>query len=226
MARFTIAELKAGTCSMTELARVIDLKLSRWPGNCDFVATKLVAYCQLPGRVVRGHYHGRISADSVFGSRVASQHSWIETKTNVLDPTRWAFTPGEAEVGVWVGSISGSRAAYDVGGSMLRDYQRVFKTRVLPNCTGVAAYTVPADLQELCHGVARLDAAQLGWLANTPLHSMDRNTARSMYKWLCSLGKCCYIPMDWLDYVHTKSEVKALRKISLNASIEAARTKG
>jgi len=62
MARFTIADLKAGTCSMTELARVIDLKLSRWPGNCDFVATKLVEYGQLPGRVVRGHYHGRISS--------------------------------------------------------------------------------------------------------------------------------------------------------------------
>lgn len=98
-----------------ELARAIGISLSDWPGNCHGVAEAVLRRVPVEGmRLVRGHYEGPVSRDSIYG-RGPQQHSWLELADGrILDPTRWAFaSPSRPEIHL------GENDGYDEAGHML-----------------------------------------------------------------------------------------------------------
>ena len=74
------------------IAAEIDIPLQDWPGNCHAIATAVMNSFPMEGlRLVRGHYTGYISRDSVYRGSV-QQHSWLRLGDGrILDPTRWAI---------------------------------------------------------------------------------------------------------------------------------------
>ncbi|MBW3243275.1 hypothetical protein KUV57_11260 [Epibacterium sp. DP7N7-1] len=75
------------------IAAEIDVPLDRWPGNCHAIATKVMNSFPMEGlRLVRGHFTGYISRDSVYHHGAIQQHSWLRLGDGrILDPTRWAI---------------------------------------------------------------------------------------------------------------------------------------
>lgn len=75
------------------IAAQIDVPLEQWPGNCHAVATKVMHGFPMEGlRLVRGHFTGYISRDSVYRRGGIQQHSWLRLGDGrILDPTRWAI---------------------------------------------------------------------------------------------------------------------------------------
>lgn len=99
-----------------DLADLIDIPLSQWPGNCHAIACAIRDLAPVKGmRVARGHYHGSISRESVYSGGPLQQHSWLVAPDGrILDPTRWAMEcPEHPEI------YLGPCDHYDEGGRAL-----------------------------------------------------------------------------------------------------------
>lgn len=99
-----------------DLADLIDIPLSQWPGNCHAIACAIRDLVPVKGmRVARGHYHGPISRGSVYSGGPLQQHSWLVAPDGrILDPTRWAMECPERP-GIYLGPCD----HYDEGGRAL-----------------------------------------------------------------------------------------------------------
>jgi hypothetical protein len=75
------------------IAAEINIPLEDWPGNCHGIAEAILRRLPIAGmRLVRGHYDGWVSKDSVYRGSI-QQHSWLELEDGrILDPTRWAMS--------------------------------------------------------------------------------------------------------------------------------------
>lgn len=102
-------------CDPAVISREISIPLKDWAGNCHGVAKGILERLPVAGmRLVRGHYDGFISRDSVYRGSV-QQHSWLELDDGrILDPTRWCMDrPDKPYLYI------GENDAYDEAGIML-----------------------------------------------------------------------------------------------------------
>jgi len=79
--------------SAQEVAKSIDIKLTRWPGNCFGIATAMVEAKVVDGDAVYGHWLGPVAKScKMFSGKPIIQHGWILQKDGtVIDPTRFVF---------------------------------------------------------------------------------------------------------------------------------------
>lgn len=104
----------------TELSEEIGIPLEYWPGNCHGIAEAVLRKAPCPGmRLVRGHYTGHVSRESVYRGGV-QQHSWLQLEDGrILDPTRWAMDrPRKPYI------YCGANDAYDEAGMELKTLSR------------------------------------------------------------------------------------------------------
>jgi len=95
------------------VAAEIGIPLDRWPGNCHGIAEAILHRMPTEGmRLVRGHFTGWVSKDSVYSRAGMQQHSWLRLQDGrILDPTRWAMTsPDRPHI------YLGENDEYDEGG--------------------------------------------------------------------------------------------------------------
>lgn len=98
-----------------DIAILIGIPLTEWPGNCHAVAEAIKDRLPVHGmRIARGHWVGHISRDSVY-HHGPQQHTWLKLADGrVLDPTRWAIlTPHNPSI------YLGVCDHYDEGGRQL-----------------------------------------------------------------------------------------------------------
>lgn len=86
-------DLPAFPLDIDAIATAIEIPTDRWPGNCHAIASAVLRKLPVEGmRLVRGHYDGPISRDSVYRGG-PQQHSWLRLQDGrILDPTRWCMT--------------------------------------------------------------------------------------------------------------------------------------
>lgn len=102
------------------IAREINVPLEEWPGNCHGIAGLILEKMPIEGmRLVRGHFDGPISRESIYRGGV-QQHSWLRLEDGrILDPTRWCMTqPNRPFI------YLGVNDAYDEAGIMLSEKSR------------------------------------------------------------------------------------------------------
>lgn len=102
------------------ISEQIGTPLDLWHGNCHAVASLILEKMPIMGmRLVRGHYDGHVSKDSVYHGGI-QQHSWLRLEDGrILDPTRWCMTRPENPF-----IYLGENDAYDEAGVMLSEMSR------------------------------------------------------------------------------------------------------
>lgn len=105
-----------------KVAKKIEVPISKWPGNCAWIANLMLAHKLVPsGVAVRGNWIGPITTKNHFKDRPFTGHTWIQTPDGtIVDPTRWAFSEN-APAEIYVGPNDGN---YDIGGNIIRHMNR------------------------------------------------------------------------------------------------------
>ena len=193
-----------------ELAALIGLPLTDWPGRCHAVAERVLRHAPTQGmRLVRGHFHGWTSPGSVYG-RGPQQHSWLRLRDGrILDPTRWAFDQPERpylhigendaydEAGLWLAA----RARPVIATSALFSPDRNAPERAVAGLIEAAAPGTRAALAA-ASGIPGLerdplplrDAAALRDLLAAPVEHLD--TPERLYAAAAEAGLKAHIKLD------------------------------
>lgn len=116
LTRLGVTELAA--LSPEQVADLIGIPLTEWPGSCYGVATALVEHGLVPegSRAVYGHWIGPIAPTSMFAARRSigfTGHGWVLTDDGqVIDPTRYVFE--DAAPYVYVGGDPNGEGLWSV----------------------------------------------------------------------------------------------------------------
>jgi len=181
-----------------DVAKQIDLPVRNWPGNCFAIAANMLREGVVEGAVRYGTYCGPVHPESRFENRPLISHGWIRQESLIVDPTRWTLTqPYDPAI------LVGTRFdQYDPGGQGLRR-----KLRAAQSAPSWAEGRAEHDLSALSGSAQRrakvilesdrqiITTAQLNWLANAPVDRLGDH-AEEIYRWIGSLGKSCFIPVD------------------------------
>lgn len=182
------------TDKLAAAAAVIGMPFEQWPGRCTAVATALVNCGSLPGTVVYGTYHGEISPDSCFSDRLFTHHSWIETDTEIIDPSRWVFESRAP----YIYRCPLDNPEYDRGSNVLTEMLRAGQ-RPPQYCEHMPVHQIPAQFGDLVRmnwpEQLILTDEQLGWLASSPLSQLG-DRAEPFFRWLIEQGMGALIPTD------------------------------
>lgn len=179
--------------SVQIVAHLIDVPVDKWPGNCFYIASKMVEKGLAKGSPTYGFYHGFVSDKSVFGGKVFVRHGWVMSETKIVDPTRWVFEAVEPYI--YTGPKDDSD--YDMGAN-------AFKHQILqpaPEFDEKDAYKMPENLIPMMQNMLNTDRDEIGvsqliWLASNPLDLLG-NEACSLYRWIVDeVGMPGFIPID------------------------------
>ena len=186
------------------LAALIGIPLTDWPGNCHGIAEAVLRRAPVDGmRLARGHWHGHISSDSVFGARDFTQHSWLVLADGrILDPTRWTLEDPKRPA-----IYLGVNDHYDEAGLQLRQQQPPAFFNAPPNPFQILLdKTSPALCEALNnalggdHARGTMDPGHR-WLADALARAMktdpDRlHDAARLYRLMAEAGMRAMIPID------------------------------
>lgn len=184
-----------------KVAKVIDLPIEQWAGNCYSVACAIVKAKIVRGKARYGIYGGYISKDSIFAGREIVHHGWVERHTTLVDPTRWVFEC--AEPYIYVGPKD--NPDYDFGSNRLRKMM----LKPPPKFDSKKNHwKVPKHLQPFVHLMLGeqsfgnvVCAWQMMWLASLPLDMLE-DKAEALYRWIIDDVKVpSFIPVDNRDFV-------------------------
>lgn len=102
--------------NIAEIAKKIGIPVKRWEGKCHEISALFLKHKIVTGELRYGHFLGKVSKKSIFGSRLIIQHGWVEKKGGtVVDPTRWTLEAVKPYI--FVGTGNGE---YDIGGNRFR----------------------------------------------------------------------------------------------------------
>lgn len=189
-------ELDEALPSAEEVAKIINVPLDRWPGNCFGIAMAIVNAGIIKGTAVYGHYNGFVADDSLFAGKPLIHHGWIVKDTgHLIDPTRWVFESEKPYL-----CLVGPRQLvdYDEGGNIWR----------LRNARPAPAYDHTEKQYQLCSELRPVLSVMLGrkvsglistsealWVANLSTHSLGI-LAKPIYEEFIRLGIGALIPID------------------------------
>lgn len=187
-----------------DLAALIGIPLADWPGNCHGIAEAVLRRAPVDGmRLTRGHWHGYISRNSIFGARDFTQHSWLVLADGrILDPTRWTLEDPKRPA-----IYLGVNDHYDEAGLQLRQQQPPVFFNAPPNPFQILLARIP---QELCHALSSALGSdhtpgttdpEHRWLADALARAMksdpDRlHDADRLYSLMAEAGMQAMIPID------------------------------
>jgi len=179
------------------IADKIGMPLDQWAGNCYAVACQILKAGIVKGDVRYGHFLGDIHPDSEeFGGRGFTHHGWIERKSTIYDPTRWAF--GLDEPYIWIGPKTDPD--YDFGSNAVR---KAFMSPAPAFVADQKNWEVPERLLPFVHLMLEgemhgsiISVQQIGWLSSLPLDMLG-NMAEPVYTWVVDIVKFPgFIPLD------------------------------
>lgn len=176
------------------IAEIIQLSVSKWPGNCCLVSSLILEHQIVEGELCYGFWHGRISPKSIFKRRPFTHHAWIERKDEIIDATRWVFEHRKPYI--FIGKNQGE---YDFGGNKLR-------MMMMSPCPPFSPCEKQFDLSRLSESaklviwsmVAKsnvLSFGQMIWLANCPLQMLG-DAVEEIYQWMIDEKAGALIPID------------------------------
>lgn len=182
----------------SRVADQIGVPISEWPGNCHYIACRMLDKGVVQGESRYGHWRGPIDPGSVFRrDRPITHHGWIAANQDgqeiVIDPTRWVFE----NCYPYIYQAPDFEGWYDTGGNVFRDEHTV------PFPEGNAehgVYRLPSQIRQLLQRLTgqELDVAcpsRLGWLANQSLNRLGSD-ARFVFQWLVRKKMGALIPLD------------------------------
>jgi len=181
---------------MERYAKLIEVPLKEWPGNCFAIASMLVEKKVLVGKAVYGHWLGYISPDcELFAGRPFTHHGWIMDGETIKDPTRWYFE--DSIPYLWIGPADDKD--YDLGGNQIR---KAFMRSAPPWVESQSQFEVPKHLVPFTQMILDdtwhepLCAQQVMWLASLPLDTLA-DQAEPLFKWVSEgIDLAGFIPMD------------------------------
>lgn len=176
------------------VARLIDIPVDKWPGNCHAIAIAMVKRGVVKGKAIYGHYHGYIDADSIFGPRPFTHHGWVVTPDKIIDPTRWVFEG----IDPYIYEGPKDDDAYDPGGNRVR---KMFMRPAPPFVRTQNVYEIPPHIAPLVQTLldyydTTICAQQAGWIASLPLDMLGEQV-EEVYRWIIDDVKTPgFIPVD------------------------------
>jgi len=161
--------------NLEEVAKVIDVPIKKWVGNCYYISNLIVKNSLVKGWPVYGHYYGHISPQSQLFRRNQPfyRHGWIKKfDSNIADFTRWVFENKKPYL--FIGENSGE---YDEGGNILRKAMHLIPPNYNPIEKKIELNldkkTKRFVLDNLLGGSPELTLSQAIWLANLDLETLS-----------------------------------------------------
>ena len=182
-----------------EIAKIINLPVQEWKGNCYGVAMACVEKGVVKGKARYGQFLGYIAEDGFFKGAGCHQHGWVDIEDgNVFDPTRWVFE--NAKPYIHTGYNNGE---YDLGANKLKELLNI-RAKVAPQFDDKKSLitiknneTLPIIQNYL--GDTRnsniFSINQIHWLANENPTNLGEN-AKAIFQALIEVDCDALIPID------------------------------
>lgn len=186
--------------SIRRLEISISVSATLWPGRCYEIASMVVESGLVSGKAVYGHWLGPIAPGTHFrprgsNTRPFTQHGWIRSGDQIIDPTRWVF---EGVKPYLFAGKSRTHREYDEGGNALRS---ALSRPPPPFDTSEKLYRLdlPADaarhINDLLGDELGVCQKRLAWIANLPVQWLDQY-AKEIFRAIIDAGEQAYIPFD------------------------------
>lgn len=190
-----------------EIARIIKVDISEWPGNCYFIAHELLQHGIFSGQLCYGVYSGYVHEHSIFAGRSIIRHGWITDGNYIIDPTRWTIDGRQPYIYHGVKS-----AEYDLGASKLRGICR----KPFEDIPHSDDYLVPVKLERVIRSITQqslryLSKEQVLWLANCE-PELFGDKCKDFYDWLATRGLRAFVPIDYWNSIFPPKIIKPRKR--------------